>query len=68
MVFEKFDSRDLGLFYDCINKGMPVEECPLKLTDKEKEVYNSELEWLKKERKDHPGVPITFQCTFELDW
>ena len=68
MAFEKFDARTWGWYYRYLNRGVPVEECPLELTDEEKKAYVEDAEYLAEERKKHPGVPIAYDETAELDW
>ena len=47
---------------------MPVDECPLDLTEEQKAAYIKEMEGLIADRKAHPTVPIHLQTTVELDW
>ncbi len=67
MAFEKFDARMWGTYYRSINAGLSVDECPLDLTDEEKEAYVKAACSLEEDRKKHPGVPLFYESTFELD-
>ena len=58
---EFFTARDWFDWVSSLNKEVPAEQCGLKLTEEDIKAYNKELEWLKKERAAHPGVPISYE-------
>ena len=66
--FDGFDSEKWAAYYTSLNEELPVEQCPLKLSDDEKEAYIEELEYLLQERKEHPDVPLFYPTTFEKEW
>lgn len=63
-LFEKVTPAKEIQLTEALNKELPVEECGVELTENEKKVYNLELEWLKNERKKHPGVPISYEIKY----
>ena len=63
-----FTPREWGIYLECIDAEVPVDECPLDLTEEQKAAYIKEMEGLIADRKAHPTVPIHLQTTVELDW
>lgn len=58
--FEGFSYRDWCDYYISINNELPPDKCPVKLTENERECYLEELDKLKKERAENPGIPISY--------
>ncbi len=64
-----FTAKDWFQYYSALNNEKPVEKCGFDLTEEQKAVYNRELEFLKRERKNwkHP-VPLNYEVSYsELD-
>ena len=70
MAKQKYDgwaSKDWNELIDALNKELPPEKCGKDLTEEEREDYIRDLEFLKKERKENPDVPISY-WPVEKDW
>lgn len=63
-----FTSSQWTQYLECLNREDPVEKVPFELSDEEKKGYNKSLASLIADRKAHPGVPINYPTTVELDW
>lgn len=65
--YEGWTSKEWNREIRSLNELRPPEECGVKLTEEEREDYLKELEWLKNERENNPGVPISYELV-ENDW
>ena len=69
---EKLYAKKCILSTEYINKEKSAEEYSAELErlygikpdDEEMLEYNKSLEWLKKERASHPGVPISYEIKY----
>ncbi len=59
-----FTPDDWFVWVSSLNKEIPVEQCGLELTEEDIKHYNEELEWLKNERAENPGMPIAYEVRY----
>lgn len=57
---EGWTSKEWNMVIRSLNDELPPEKCGVKLNEEERESYMKDLNWLKKERADNPGMPISF--------
>lgn len=65
--YEGWTSKEWNERVIALNKELPPEKCGVKLNEEEKEAYMKALEFLKKERKENPNIPIEYSPV-EKDW
>ena len=67
-MFDTFRYTDWITYYSSLNKGLSAEECPLDLTEKEKEAYREAARKLEEDRKAHPDIPINYETNIPESW
>ena len=58
--YSDWTSREWNMTTNALNEELPPEKCGVELTPEERASYLKDLEWLKKERAENPGMPISF--------
>ena len=60
--FEGWAARTWNWYWlNGLNELKPPDEIGMPLTEKEKELYEKSLKWLREEREKNPGVPIAYE-------
>lgn len=60
-AFEGWAARTWNWYYlRALNELLPPEEVGMPLTEEERASYIESLEWLRNERAQHPGTPISY--------
>ena len=58
--FDGWTTEEWSQYIQSLNKELSPEECGMELNIEEKEAYIKSLEWLKNERANNPGIPISY--------
>ena len=66
-AYEGWTSTTWNKVIDATNKELPPEKCGVELNEQERMDYIRDLEFLKKERKENPNMPISYSPV-EKDW